>query len=112
MKNFWDSVKDKSSQERATDLENNTGFQEVHKTYASQGQSSEAQTQSDVKHHFVAYVISDGKLIELDGTKKGPLVVEEGTDDVLRASIKEIQRKLQDGEISETMSMMTLNAAQ
>lgn len=72
-----------------------------------------AAAQSDVKHHFVAFVVNDAKqLVELDGTKKGPLVIEEGCEDVLRASIKEIQKRLANGEVSEALSMMTLNAAQ
>lgn len=53
----------------------------------------------------------DKQLIELDGTKKGPVVIEENVDDVLRATIKEIKKRLENGEISESMSMMTLNAA-
>ena len=83
----------------------------MHKGFAAQGQSDAAAQQSDVKHHFVAYVVNkDKELIELDGTKKGPVVVEENVDDVLRASIKEIKKKLENGEISESLSMMTLNA--
>ena len=66
--------------------------------------------QSGVKHHFVCFVVKDGKLIELDGTKQGPNVIGE-SDDVLRGTIKEIQKRLADGEISESLSMMTLNAA-
>ena len=69
--------------------------------------------QAEVKHHFVAFVVNAAKqLIELDGTKHGPLVIEEGCEDVLRGSIKEIQKRLAAGEISESMSMMTLNSAQ
>lgn len=84
----------------------------MHKGFAAQGQSNEAQNQDDVKHHFIAFVVNkDKQLIELDGTKKGPVVVEENVDDVLRATIKEIQKRLAAGEISESLSMMTLNAA-
>jgi len=69
--------------------------------------------QAAVKHHFVAYVVNAAnQLIELDGTKAGPHVIEGGCEDVLRGSIKEIKRKLEAGEISESMSMMTLNASQ
>ena len=51
------------------------------------------------------------KLIELDGTKKGPhVIVEKGCTDVLRGSIAEIKRRLDAGEISHSLSMMTLNA--
>ena len=68
-------------------------------------------TQDDVKHHFTAFVVNaKGQLIELDGTKKGPLVVAESCTDVLRGSVAEIQRRLAAGEISESLSMMTLNA--
>ena len=49
-------------------------------------------------------------MIELDGCKKGPYVVAEGCNDVLRGAEAEIQRRLADGEISESLSMMTLNA--
>jgi hypothetical protein len=52
----------------------------------------------------------DGKLIELDGTKKGPNVIGD-CEDVLRGSIAEIQKRLAAGEISDQISMMTLNAA-
>ena len=48
--------------------------------------------------------------MELDGCKKGPHVVAEGCNDVLRGAVAEIQRRLGAGEISESLSMMTLNA--
>ena len=50
-----------------------------------------AQCQDDVKHHFTAFVVnSAGQLIELDGTKKGPHVIAESCEDVLRGTIAEI----------------------
>ena len=42
--------------------------------------------------------------------KKGPNVIAEGCSDVLRGAVSEIQRKLGAGEISEQLSMMTINA--
>ena len=51
------------------------------------------------------------QLVELDGTKKGPYVCAEGCEDVLRGSIAEIKKRLEAGEISESLSMMTLNSA-
>ena len=107
---YLKDVETKTPEERATILEGFTEFQEQHKNFASQGQSSMAQTQDDVKHHYVAFVINDKKqLVELDGTKKGPHVVAENCEDVLRASIAEIQKRLADGDISESLSMITLN---
>lgn len=113
LKKFWDQVSAKDPQARATDLEGYKDFQEAHKGFAAQGQSAGASTQDEVKHHFVAFVVNkDKQLVELDGTKKGPVVIEENVEDVLRASIKEIKKRLEAGEISESLSMMTLNAAQ
>ncbi|KAL7473627.1 hypothetical protein ACHAXS_014081 [Conticribra weissflogii] len=97
--------------ERCLALENDTDFQRIHKNYASKGQSREIiSDQSVVKHHFVAYVLSnEGNLVELDGTKAGPVIVGDCGGDVLRGSIKEIKGRLERGEISESLSMMTLN---
>ena len=50
------------------------------------------------------------KLIELDGTKQGPHVIGE-CEDVLRGSIKEIQRRLAGGEITESPLEVELYAA-
>lgn len=115
-----DSVLDKFQKENATktpdercvSLEQNSGFKDIHKGFAMKGQSAAITSNQDkVKHHFVAFVVNDGKLIELDGTKQGPNVIPGECEDVLRASIAEIQKRLAAGEISEQLSMMTLNAA-
>ena len=102
--------------ERCTALEHDTEFKKAHTTHAAKGQSRAiTSNQSKVKHHFIAYVLSnDGKkLVELDGTKVGPVVVEEDINgDLLRGSIREVKGKLERGEISESLSMMTLNLAQ
>ena len=107
--------------ERCTSLEQNEEFRTVHVTHASKGQSQAITSdQSLVKCHYVAYVLDkSGKyLVELDGTKVGPVVVQVDSDgestgvDLLRASIREIQGKLARGEISESLSMMTLNLTQ
>jgi len=97
-------------------LEQNTEFQKIHKTHASKGQSRAITAdQSKVKHHFIAYVLDkEGKkLVELDGTKAGPVIVEEDCNgDLLRGSIREVKGKLARGEISQSLSMMTLNLSQ
>lgn len=94
---------------RAAALERNTEFQVAHAGAAAEGQSEAISSdQSKVKHHFIAFVLSKGRLLELDGTKRGPLVVAEKCDDVLRGSIAAIKERLAKGEISEQLSMMTL----
>ncbi|KAL7540724.1 hypothetical protein ACHAXR_010676 [Thalassiosira sp. AJA248-18] len=104
-----------SPTERCVALEQNTEFQEIHKTHASKGQSRTITSdQSKVKHHFIAYVLDkEGKnLVELDGTKAGPVIVGDCGGDLLRGSIGEVKGKLERGEISHSMSMMTLNLSQ
>ena len=107
---FIERARNLTPMERCTALENDTDFQKIHRNYASQGQSKEiAYDQSAVKHHFVAYVLNnEKKLVELDGTKAGPVILGE-CGDVLRGSIQEIKGKLERGEISESLSMMTLS---
>ena len=87
-------------------------MQEEHKNFAQEGQSAQSECQDDVKHHFTAFVINAaGQLIELDGLKKGPVVIcENCSGDVLRDSVVEIRRRLEAEEITESLSVMTLNA--
>ena len=109
---FHAKTKQLSPQERATCLESDEAFKTQHVAAASEGQSEMMENQEDVKHHFIAYTVNRQKqLIEYDGTKVGPHVVSENCEDVLRGSIFEVQRKLAEGEISESLSMMTLNLA-
>ena len=64
-----------------------------------------------MKHHFIAYTINKkGQLIELDGTKAGPVVIAEKSEDVLTDAVTEIKRRLDAKEISESLSMMSFNA--
>ena len=110
LKKFIDEQKGKGNAEIATAMENNKEFKERQSEYAKEGQSNQATEQSDVCHHFIAYVINGkGQLIELDGTKKGPVVIKEASTDVLGDSVAEVKRRLADGEISEKLSMMSLN---
>ena len=110
---FQKENESKTPAERCQSLENNTGFRDIHTNFANKGQSAtitDAKDQEKVRHHYVAFVCCHGKLIELDGTKQGPNIIGD-CDDVLRGSIAEIQKRLANGEISESLSMMTLNVA-
>ncbi|KAL7546119.1 hypothetical protein ACHAWF_009452 [Thalassiosira exigua] len=112
---FKQSTEQSSPTEKCKALENNTEFQKIHKVHASKGQSRTIDgDQSKVKHHFIAYCLDkDGKnLVELDGTKAGPVIIGDCGGDILRGSIREVRGKLDRGEISESLSMMTLNLSQ
>jgi ubiquitin carboxyl-terminal hydrolase L3 len=107
---YWENAQGKTPEERAILLEGFTEFQQQHKAFASQGQSNLAESQSDVKHHYVAFVVNaGGQLVELDGTKPGPQMVAENCQDLLRGSIAEVQKRLTNGEVSESLSMMVLS---
>lgn len=85
----------------------------MHREKASEGGSEVPVDQEGIKHHFTAFVVNgSGQLIELDGCKQGPLVIAEQCEDVLRGAVAEIQKRLADGDISDKVSMITLNAAQ
>ena len=42
-----------------------------------------------MKYHFIAFVNHNGKLVELDGTKLGPVEIGDCTD-VLADTVKEV----------------------
>eukprot|EP00592_Proboscia_alata_P003667 CAMPEP_0194378438 /NCGR_PEP_ID=MMETSP0174-20130528/35160_1 /TAXON_ID=216777 /ORGANISM="Proboscia alata, Strain PI-D3" /LENGTH=238 /DNA_ID=CAMNT_0039160413 /DNA_START=98 /DNA_END=814 /DNA_ORIENTATION=- len=111
---FQNETKTLSPSEICQALQKNQLFKTAHKTFSMKGQSTavvNVNDQSKVQHHFVSFVVNkEGKLVELDGTKKGPYVIGD-CGDVLRGSIAEIQKRLNSGEISHKMSMMTLNSA-
>ena len=108
LKNFYEQVKGKTSAEIASALENAQDFKEQHAAAAEEG---ETQITSQTLHHFIAYVVNKrGQLLELDGTKKGPVVIAENCADVLTGAVTEIKRRLDDKEISESISMMSVNA--
>lgn len=108
---YFSEAKDMSPADRATHLEDFTAMKDENKSFASEGQSTMAANQSDVRHHFTAFVVNTaGQLIELDGMKAGPHVIAEVCSDVMRGAVAEIQRRLAAAEISESVSVMTLNA--
>jgi ubiquitin carboxyl-terminal hydrolase L3 len=109
--NFYTKTKDLSPEERAAFLETDNAFKTQHEAAAGEGQSGMSENQDAVKHHFIAYTVNrQQQLVEYDGTKRGPYVVAENCTDVLRGSIAEVQRKLAESEISESLCMMTLNS--
>ena len=66
-----------------------------------------------MKHHFVAFVRNKkGQLVELDGTKVGPHVVQEGSSDVLKDTAKELMKRVANKEITESLAVLTLSATQ
>lgn len=59
-----------------------------------------------MKYHFIAFVRNDeGKLIEYDGLKKGPLVVQETCEDLLKDTANILLKRVEDGIYHENISV-------
>ena len=53
---------------------------------------------------------SKGQLLELDGTKYGPRVIAEKSEDLLKDVAREIMSRVDSGKISESLAVLTLNS--
>ncbi|CAI2378573.1 unnamed protein product [Moneuplotes crassus] len=104
---FWKEVEDQNPKQRANYLENFDEFQKEHKKYASKGQTQAPTSSKQVKHHFVAFILNkEDQLIELDGTKTGPALILEDCKDLLKGVSSELQRRIKNKNITESLSMM------
>jgi hypothetical protein len=65
-------------------------------------------SKGETKHHFVAFIISDNSLIMLNGTKEGPAPIEVGCSDLLTGVADEVKRRLEDKNISESISLIAI----
>jgi ubiquitin carboxyl-terminal hydrolase L3 len=107
---FYNKAETLNHEERAIMLENYEDFKQVHKELAKKGQSAVPQNQKDVSHHFVGFIHNEGKTIELDGTKKGPVIIKEKTqyENLLDDVIEDVKQRLQDKEIRDDISIIVL----
>ncbi|KAF3931441.1 hypothetical protein ABW19_dt0202876 [Dactylella cylindrospora] len=67
---------------RAKLLETSPSLAAAHKDAATSGDTEAPDAEAEVEHHYVAYIKSDkdGKVYEMDGSRKGPLVRVEAGD--------------------------------
>ena len=65
----FDLIKLKES-DRSQFLEESKTLKEIHKSFATQGQTNGEALESDL--HFVCFIEKNGKLYELDGRRSGP----------------------------------------
>ena len=93
---FYQATSGKTPDEIATLLENNDEFKSTHATFAAQGQSEQANCEENVRYHFIAFVRNEaGNLIEYDGLKKGPLVVQEACENLLKDTANILLKKVE-----------------
>lgn len=69
---FMKTAKGKSPEEIARLLETNEDICDIHASHAREGQTSTPSLEEDVDLHFVAIVLVDGHIYELDGRKNSP----------------------------------------
>ena len=48
-------------------------------------------------------------MVELDGIKAGPVVVKESSEDLLKDTVAVLQARVEGGEISDSLAVLTLN---
>jgi len=72
LEKFMKKAKGKSPEEIAQLLETNEDICEIHASVAQEGQTSTPSLEENVDLHFVALVLVDGHVYELDGRKDKP----------------------------------------
>ena len=111
--NYFQAAQTATPAQRAQLLEGNAQFLATHKVHAAKGQSAQPETAEDTKFHFVAYVRNAaGQLIELDGMKPSPHLIENNCEDLMKGVAKDVKAKIDDGRISPIVSVITLSKGQ
>ena len=75
---------------------------------ASNGSSIIPEKTEDVKHHYVSFVVKEGKLYELDGRLNMPYKVSDNVkqEELLDKVIDVVKGRLQRKEMNELFSIM------
>ncbi len=72
-KTFLDSTKDKTPHERGNIFHDNSNVETLHKEFEAQGQSAAPDAQQACDTHFIAFILDNGNMYELDGRKERPI---------------------------------------
>ena len=73
LKEFIDSCKELSPEDRGEKLEENKGITEEHESAAREGQTEADSEDENVNLHFICFTNVEQRLYEFDGTKAGPV---------------------------------------
>jgi len=73
LKAFLEETASLEPGEKGKRLETNADFANTHDSSAHEGQTSAPDFHDAIDFHFVAFVEKEGRLLELDGRKKGPV---------------------------------------
>ena len=96
----------------AESLSTHEKWKEFHLKTASKGSSEIPPNMEDVKHHYVAFIIKDKKLYELDGRLNKPYchkdIGEINREDLLDKVIEIVKKRLANKEMNNLFSIMVL----
>ncbi len=105
---FVAATKAMTPDERASFLASDKEIETKHSSVEDSGQSR-ASADPDVDTHFVAFLVRDGKVVELDGRKKFPYLYDVTGGDDLEEMVKVVKRRYVDSNPDEIrFSMMAL----
>jgi hypothetical protein len=97
-------------EERAKFLENYNKFKEAHKEFSNKGQTKMEDVEKKKINvgHYIAFVIINNNLYELDGIKKGPFLLKENVNytEFLDETSKIIMKRIENQEIEENVNVM------
>ncbi|CDS42581.1 ubiquitin carboxyl terminal hydrolase isozyme [Echinococcus multilocularis] len=112
LRNFLEKAHNSTPKERAEILENEEELSQVHENCAHQGQTEAPDPSSQIDLHFIAFVNSNGHLIELDGRREGPVLHGKTSPDTFLAdACKVVDQFMQRDPDNVNFSLMALTNA-
>lgn len=125
LKEFYEKSKDLDDLERAKLLQQMNDFKIKHIIHSQEGQSYMPSGKDDdpeevkqenkpsrnkVYYHYIAFINHNNNLLELDGLRKGPIIIKKDTtaESILDDTVEELKKRLTEGYISEDMSIMVM----
>ena len=89
----------------------NNQWKEFHSSIATKGGSIIPENEKDVKYHYVAYVVNNDKLYELDGRLNYPYVhnMECKKEELIDKVIELLKQRILNKDIKEYINMMCLS---
>lgn len=107
---FFGVAKGRTPKEISTILANYDDFKKCHMSHAQEGQSNLCENQDEVKCHFISFIHLGNKIVELDGIRGSPILIEENVsgEEFLTKTANEIKRRLERGNITDNLSMLYL----
>ena len=106
---FFNKAKPLSPLERAHLLENDDKFKKAHGEFSEKGQTNiDKQVKNDYVGHYICFMNIGGKLIEFDGIKDKPSIINDKIDDgtFLDETLKEILKRIEKNVINEQVNVM------